>query len=127
MAEQVNFFGAVAEQVKFFDGFYFFLSIFFLYFYGFFFFTGQYTNLCGLYCGRPVSRVLNVLRVPASATIDGSWFQSLMDANIVHDQSGDAVKLARGLTRAMLWLRDLCMCLMLCTHVISEQSDLTSQ
>ena len=41
-----------------------------------------------------MSRVLNVLRVPASATIDGSWFQSLMDANIVHDQSGDAVKLA---------------------------------
>ena len=59
-----------------------------------------------------MSRVLNVLRVPASATIDGSWFQSLMDANIVHDQSGDAVKLARGLTRALLWLRDLCMCLM---------------
>ena len=59
-----------------------------------------------------MSRVLNMLRVPASATIDGSWFQSLMDANIVHDQSGDAVKLARGLTRTMLWLRDLCMCLM---------------
>ena len=26
-----------------------------------------------------------------SATIDGSWFQSLMDVNIVHVQSGDAV------------------------------------
>ena len=58
----------------------------------FFVLTGQYANGCGLYYERPVSRVLlNVLKVSASAIIDGSWFQSLMDANIVHVQSGDTV------------------------------------
>ena len=56
-----------------------------------FFLSGQYANGCGLYCERPVSRALNVPKVPASATIDGSWFQSLMDVNIVHVQSCDAV------------------------------------
>ena len=73
------------------------------FFFGFFV-TGQYANGCGLYCERPVSRALNVLKVPesralnvlkvpvpASATIDVSWFQSLTDANMVHVQSCDAV------------------------------------
>ena len=55
------------------------------FFFFFFFFFFPYA------CERPVSRVLNVLKFPASATIDGSWFQSLMDANIVYVQSGDAV------------------------------------
>ena len=99
------------NRLTFFWWFLFFSFYFFFHsFYGVFSLQGS--TPIDLYCERPVSRVLNVLRVPASATIDGSWFQSLTDANIVHDQSGDAVKLARGLTRAMLWLRDLCMCLM---------------
>ena len=73
-----------------------------------FFFTGEYANGCGLYCERPVNPGREWAQGPCLIHLDGSWIQYLTAVNIVRVQSGDPVQLARGLTRAMPWLRDLC-------------------